>query len=121
MVVITVGLTFQNSYHSNTDRGLSVAMATDDALRCGLPWFWDAEEEVFGTHERGCSHTLMMKRIGWCKIQEPSCDFYTLYFYPIVYLTLIHHHNVCVCLFCKHARGDFFLLCVRRACCYDTG
>lgn len=44
MAVIEAGLTSQNGYHSNTDRGLSVAMATADALRCVLPWFWDAEE-----------------------------------------------------------------------------
>lgn len=48
MAVVAGGLTFQNSNHSNTDRGLSVAMATADALRCGLPWFWDAEQEAGG-------------------------------------------------------------------------
>lgn len=32
MAVVAGGLTFQNSYHSNADRGLSVAMATADAL-----------------------------------------------------------------------------------------
>lgn len=39
MAVIAAGLTSQNGYHSNTGRGLSVAMATADSLRCGLPWF----------------------------------------------------------------------------------
>lgn len=46
MAVIAAGLTSQNGYYSNTDRGLSVAMATADVLRCGLLQFGDAAEEV---------------------------------------------------------------------------
>lgn len=46
MAVIAARLTLQYSYHSNTDRSLSVAMATGDAEMRLLGVFWDVGEQT---------------------------------------------------------------------------
>lgn len=63
VIRVAAGLTTQHGNHGNTDRGLSVAMATADALWGGSLWLGDEVELVESeqTAEAGGSHTLAKK------------------------------------------------------------